>query len=268
MKTANPGQANFSETPVRDYRTSQIIGMAVIAFVSFRKLITASGQPDFPITCALLGAFALLYLAQPALIRRHSHYISLYLLVQMALVQTLGLLPPYEDTWGLLYILLGVQLRDLPSTRATGIWAAVFTSALLFTMIATMGLLKGLGFSLLIIAVAVFMYSSDLLSSQAKTANLESQNLLKELQAAHRKLEEYAAQAEEVAAAQERDRLIRELHDSVSQAIFSISLTTETTRLLLAKDPARVPGELERLQELTGRALAQMRALISQWRPG
>jgi hypothetical protein len=37
---------------------------------------------------------------------------------------------------------------------------------------------------------------------------------------------------------------------------------------MLTKDPARVPEGLERLQELTSRALAHMRALISQWRPG
>ena len=268
MKTDLLKQVQTPQATFRDYRISQFIGLSLIAFVSFRKLINAAGHPEFLVTSALLGAFTLLSLTQPTLARRHRRYLSLYYLAQMALLTALGLLHPYEDTWGLLYIILGVQLRDLPSRRAEGPWAAVFTTALLVTMTATKGLLQGLGFSLLIIAVTVFFYSGDLLHSQAEAAKGESQRLLMDLQAAHRKLEEYAAQAEEQAAAQEHDRLIRELHDSVSQMIFSISLTAASTRLLLTKDPSRLPGELERLQELTGRALAQMRALISQWRPG
>jgi len=73
--------------------------------------------------------------------------------------------------------------------------------------------------------------------------------------------------ARELAAAQEHDLIARELHDSVSQIIFSITLEAQSARLLLDKDPSRVPALLDRLQELTGRALSQMRNLISQWRP-
>lgn len=241
--------------------------LPIIAFVSFRKLFFASGHPEFLATAILLGVFTLLYLTQPILSRRFIRYHSLYFLFQMGLVQALGLLHPYEDTWGLLYIILGIQLRYLPSVRAAWAWTAAFSVALVVTMIATMGLLPGLGFSLLAIAVTVFFVSYDLHYEQAQSAKQESQRLLEELQAAHLKLKDYTAQAEELAAAQERERLVRELHDSVSQTIFSISLTTESTRLLMAKDPVRVPDGLERLQELTGGALAQMRALISQWRP-
>jgi signal transduction histidine kinase len=81
-------------------------------------------------------------------------------------------------------------------------------------------------------------------------------------------LEIYAAQAEELAAEQERSRLMHALHDSVGQMIFSINLTAESARLVLEKDPERLPAQLERLQELTSGALSQMRTLIGQWRPG
>ena len=258
----------WPEGNTKSYRISPLIALPLIAFVSFRKLITTSGSPQFPAAAILLGAFTLLFITRPTLTRRFGWYCSLYFLFQMGLIQALGLMQPYEDTWGLLYIILGMDLRYLPSPRAAGAWAAVFTAALLVTMMATLGLLPGLGFSLLIIALAVFFFSYDLHYAQVEAAKQESQKLLDELQAAHSKLKDYAAQAEELAAAQERDRLVRELHDSVSQMIFSISLTAESTRLLRVKDPARVPDGLERLQELTGRALAQMRALISQWRPG
>ena len=57
------------------------------------------------------------------------------------------------------------------------------------------------------------------------------------------------------------------LHDSVSQTLFAITLTAQSARQLLDKDPARVPQQLERVQKLTGSALSQMRSLIAQWRP-
>jgi signal transduction histidine kinase len=102
------------------------------------------------------------------------------------------------------------------------------------------------------------------LSLRAERAQAESQKYLKELQTAHARLEEFARQAEKLAAAREHERLVRELHDSVSQTIFSLTLAVESTRLLLQKDPGQVPEQLGLMQELTGSALSRMRALISQ----
>lgn len=93
------------------------------------------------------------------------------------------------------------------------------------------------------------------------------QQRLKELQEAHGQLQEYAAQAEELAAVQERNRLARELHDSVTQTIFSMTLTAEAARILLERDPSQAASHLSLLQELAQSALSEMRALIQQLRP-
>ena len=92
------------------------------------------------------------------------------------------------------------------------------------------------------------MISYDFLYSRTQADQAESQRLLADLQSAHQQLQEYAAQAEELAAARERNRLARELHDSVSQAIFSITLTSQSARILLDREPARVPEQIDRLQ--------------------
>ena len=130
-----------------------------------------------------------------------------------------------------------------------------------------LGLLDGLVLSMLIAAVGIFLVSFDLLYTRAQQEKSESQALLERLSRANQQLEEFAAQAEELAAAQERNRLARELHDSVSQSIFSIILTGRSAQLLLARDPGRVPGLLLNLQEMTGEALSQLRSLITQMRP-
>ncbi len=73
--------------------------------------------------------------------------------------------------------------------------------------------------------------------------------------------------AQEAAALEERNRLARELHDSVTQQLFSIVLTAQAARTQAAKSPQRLNATLERLQETATTALAEMRALISQLRP-
>ncbi|MEP7189684.1 MAG: GAF domain-containing protein, partial [Roseiflexaceae bacterium] len=73
--------------------------------------------------------------------------------------------------------------------------------------------------------------------------------------------------AQEAAVLEERSRLARDLHDSVSQQLFSMTLTAQAARVQIEKNPARTAAQLERLQETAAAALAEMRALIFQLRP-
>jgi PAS domain S-box-containing protein len=75
-------------------------------------------------------------------------------------------------------------------------------------------------------------------------------------------------QAAELAAGEERAHLARELHDSVTQALFSMTLLTRTTEMLLDRDPDAARKQLVGLRELQREALAEMRALIFELRPG
>ncbi|MDQ3929221.1 MAG: GAF domain-containing sensor histidine kinase, partial [Chloroflexota bacterium] len=78
-------------------------------------------------------------------------------------------------------------------------------------------------------------------------------------------------QAQGKAALEERQRLARELHDSVTQELFSISLTSRSIQLLLEREGVRSPSITEKmvdLRQLTQGALAEMRALIFELRPG
>ncbi len=71
----------------------------------------------------------------------------------------------------------------------------------------------------------------------------------------------------ELSTIEERKRLARELHDSVTQTLFSIGLTAEAAGALVESDPVRAKAELEHLQELTQAAMREMRSLIFELRP-
>jgi signal transduction histidine kinase len=74
-------------------------------------------------------------------------------------------------------------------------------------------------------------------------------------------------QAQELAALEERQKLARDLHDSVSQALYGIALGLHTARIQLGRDPDELPESLDYLLTLAEAALAEMRALIFELRP-
>ena len=75
------------------------------------------------------------------------------------------------------------------------------------------------------------------------------------------------AQLEEEATAAERQRLARELHDSVTQSLHSASLIAETVQLKWEEDPEEGRRGLEHLQRFVRGALAEMRTLLLELNP-
>jgi signal transduction histidine kinase len=74
-------------------------------------------------------------------------------------------------------------------------------------------------------------------------------------------------QAALVATAEERQRLARELHDAVTQTLFSASLIAEVVPRIWERDPQEGRQRLEELRRLTRGALAEMRTLLLELRP-
>jgi signal transduction histidine kinase len=82
-----------------------------------------------------------------------------------------------------------------------------------------------------------------------------------------RTAEMLAQQEMEKAAVAERQRLARDLHDAVTQTLFSASLVAAALPKVWAKDPAEGQRCLEELRQLTRGALAEMRMLLMELRP-
>ncbi len=69
------------------------------------------------------------------------------------------------------------------------------------------------------------------------------------------------------AALEERQKLARELHDSVSQALYGIALGVETAREVLPDNPERAAAPLDYVVTLAEAGMTEMRALIFELRP-
>jgi signal transduction histidine kinase len=71
----------------------------------------------------------------------------------------------------------------------------------------------------------------------------------------------------ELSIVEERNRLARELHDSVSQKLFGLVLGAESAGTLLDRDPGAAAEEVARLGDLAQEALGELRELIFELRP-
>ncbi|MER7733463.1 GAF domain-containing sensor histidine kinase [Streptomyces erythrochromogenes] len=71
----------------------------------------------------------------------------------------------------------------------------------------------------------------------------------------------------ELTIAEERSRLAHELHDAVSQKLFSLRLTAQAAATLVDRDPARAKDELQQVAALAAEAADELRAAVTELRP-
>jgi signal transduction histidine kinase len=252
----------------REHRGTQILCGLIILAAAWRRLEEISGTVPAVLVLGLLGLFSVLWISEHFLARRFPRYPYVYFAAQFAVVQAFAAIRDPQDTWALLYSVLAIQAAYRLPRRAAYAGCGLFAAATAVTESLLFGLLSGLGRAAAFIVIGAFIVLIDSQYAQREDAREESRMLLEELREAHRRLAENAARAEALAAARERDRILRELHDSVGQKVFAIQLAAESTLLLLDKDPRRADDQLALLQEETRSALEQMRQLIEQWKPG
>ncbi|RDG39686.1 GAF domain-containing sensor histidine kinase [Streptomyces corynorhini] len=71
----------------------------------------------------------------------------------------------------------------------------------------------------------------------------------------------------ELTIVEERSRLAHELHDAVSQKLFSLRLTAQAAAALIDRDPARAKDELQQVAALAAEATEELRAAVVELRP-
>ena len=125
--------------------------------------------------------------------------------------------------------------------KSRWVWCAIFCVLILISLIAFKGLVLGLALSLIPIAGCIVILYYVIAYQEEEQAKLHSEAILRELQEKNSQLQIYTTQAEQIAAIEERNRLARELHNSVSQTIFSIVLNTRSAQILMEREPQQDP---------------------------
>jgi signal transduction histidine kinase len=94
-----------------------------------------------------------------------------------------------------------------------------------------------------------------------------SNRLLEELNEAHSQLKAYADQVEELTVARERNRMAREIHDTLGHYLTVINVQIETAQKLRSRDPERAESALATAKRLATDCLNEVRRSVAALRP-
>lgn len=216
--------------------------------------------PDVRIPAfSLLFLLVILLILEPVISPRSKTVWAGYLLLQIGIMVTLFLIESDGDTFSLLLLPACMFVTRQYDQVQAWIWVGIFSVA--------MGIMLFYGHQESAPALIVIYLAAYILVASFSYVIKQNQIAQDKLMAANQQLRRYAEQVEDLTAVNERNHLARELHDSVTQTIFSMTLITRSTRILQERDPDQVPGKLSELQDLAQDALKEMRALVTQLRP-
>jgi signal transduction histidine kinase len=237
-----------------------------------RALLAYRDTDDLILLLSVLGIWLVALVSEPALSRRWTSrrlggHFTIYVFIQAALLYLLVSELEKADFLAILFAILSMQVMQRFTPRVGWLWIGLFALLIAQALLRDYSASDAIALALLYTALNVFVAFYSLATRHAQEARLENQKMVAELEATNQQLQAYSQQLEQLAAARERLLLARELHDSVTQTIFSMNLTTQSALVLQERDPSRVAGQLDHLSQLAKSALSEMHVLISELRP-
>lgn len=216
--------------------------------------------PEWWAILALCAALAVLVTFWP--VRRA--YRLPYLIAEALLIAALMLLEPSFVFLGFLF---GAQAGLLLSTRGFFISMGAFTLVVAAVFLSLTdpadAFFSGLGPTIGFISFGYAYHMRE----KIEAAYHETRRLLDELREAHSKLEAYASQVQEMTVIEERNRLARELHDSVKQQAFAASAQLGAARTAIEHNPTAAADHLLKAEQLMDEVRAELNQMIHQLRP-
>jgi signal transduction histidine kinase len=215
----------------------------------------------------LLFVWLALFLTEPAITRRWGPWFHVYLVLQMAITVILLAEPETNDFFAVLFGILSMQVLERYPPRVGAACLIGFIPLMLVPLLFRYNEAEAVTLAIIYTAVNVILGAYIVATRSAARARAANQTLGGELVTANAELREYSSRLERLAVAQERSRVARDLHDSVTQTIFSMTLASQSAAILLDREPAKVGAQLDRLAELTRNALSEMHLLVTELAP-
>lgn len=165
-----------------------------------------------------------------------------------------------------LFFISSVSAASFNTQRATFVWIAIFTLIAALYEYFTAGW-QGLARETVIFAGGYLFFGFVTNSLRiARQTQAENERLLVELHAKNVQLEEYARQVETLAALEERNRLAREVHDTLGHRLTSSAVQLEAAGRLLPTNPAKSASIIDAVRGQVREALKELRQTVGRLR--
>ena len=266
MKNARKNISSSSISQLSSLRetTPFFVVVTIVMIGLYVAALTGFGEDRTPLRVGALTGLMIvhltLYWCLLLLPERLSTYVG-FLVVQSVLAFVLTLLIGQAMlSMGLYAPLVGLAVGSLRNLRWTVL--AIVGIVLLATLNVFLlpESMVPIGWFWMAVPVILFVVVYVELYSRQSEAREESQRLLKELETAHVQLSEYAAQVEDLTLANERQRLARELHDTLAQGLVGLILQLEAVSSHLKNENP------ERAQEIVQQSMSRARSTLADAR--
>lgn len=244
------------------------IAVTIAAYVSAISSLSYGSRLFSPPWLIALIAASILYLVMGTagysfVKRKSSVWLSIiYFAVQISLAASLLYMSRAFLLWLILLPLAAQSVALLPTRGALIVCVFLLSTLVVPTAISSgwrPAVVVGLVYSAAIVFVVVFTH----IAVSERKVRAEVERLAAELAGANGKLREYAVQVEELATAKERNRLAREIHDSLGHYLTVINVQIEAARAVMDSDRARSLACLGKAQSLTQEGLAEVRRSVA-----
>lgn len=200
-------------------------------------------------------------------LKGHSHPYWLLALFCLACASQFIPLPSTNPYWLPLLPLVTASLMMAIKPRSFGLLAAGalwLSSHLAFSIIIPNWDVSS-QVTLLLSFLTTVGYVAIIRKLAAAHAELEGSNA--KLATAHRQLQEYSVQAEELSITRERNRIAREIHDTLGHALTLLAVQLETATQLEARGDPRLHEELLEARQVAKACLTEVRHSVEALRP-
>jgi signal transduction histidine kinase len=231
-----------------------------------RSLLEFDGQRRL-LALALLAVWLVLLLTEPALSRRWRPCFAVFVALQAVVVGVLLSLSDASDFFAILLAIPSMQAMERWQVRQAAVLIGLFAVLVGLSLTNEYGAVQAVTFAAIYTGVNVFLASYALAAKRATEARVRNEGLADDLRDANRRLADYAERAERLAGARERQRLARDLHNSVTQTLFSMTLTAQSALLLLQRSPQQVAVQLDQIDRLAHSAMSEMDTLSAELPP-
>ena len=189
----------------------------------------------------------------------------IYFVVQILLAATLLFLTKAPSIMMAMLPLAGQSVVLLPRRWMLAICVLLFL-ALFVPVSVRVGWQPAAVLDVFFLAGIIFVVVLTQLVVNEQRARREVERLAAELRDANSKLREYMAQVEELATTKERNRLAREIHDSLGHYLTVINVQIEAARVLMESDRLRSLDALGKAQTLAQEGLTEVRRSVTALR--
>lgn len=190
----------------------------------------------------------------------------LYFVVQFGLVIVLGVASQVQGQWWLMIlpVLGGSAAIDVRWMIGTGVGGVV---SICLGYVLVLGSLEPLWVVPIYITPAVvFVLIFSHISFRERVTRMEMERLAVELQEANRQLSEYAAKIEELAIMRERNRMAREIHDSLGHYLTVANVQIRAAQAIMAHNPEKAQDALQKADRMTQEGLSEVRQSVATLR--